>query len=78
MNNQEKEKMIKEAILFQRNISFDYVSRDLSIDFGRHIKPFEVKDKWVYGNDLDDKDKLKRFLIDGIQKLEIIYETPKS
>lgn len=63
---------LKQAILFQREITFDYVSKDLSIKFGRRIMPREIKDNLVYGYDLDDDRKLKRFLIDGIQALQII------
>lgn len=65
-------KDLKQAILFQREITFDYVSKNLSIKFGRRIKPVEIKDNVVYGTDSDDDNKLKRFLIDGIQKLQII------
>ena len=72
MDNHEKEKILKQAILFQRDVKFDYVTKMFEIKFGRRIKPLEVKDKWFYGNDLEDKNNLKRFLVDGIQKLEIV------
>jgi hypothetical protein len=72
--------LLKQAILFQREVTFDYVSKNLSVKFGRHILPGEIKDNVVSGIDLEDDNKLKRFLIDGIQKLQIIlpYEQNKE
>lgn len=78
MENQEKEKTLKQAILFQRDIKFDYVTRMMEIKFGRNLSPIEVKGKWLYGYDLDDNRNLKRFLVDGIQKLEIVYTDEKE
>lgn len=73
MENEEKAKLLNQAILFQREVSFDYISADMSVKFGRRMKPIEVKGKWVYGH---DDGKLKRFLIDGLQKLEVLL--PKT
>lgn len=69
---------LKQAILFQREITFDYVSKNLSVKFDRRIMPREIKENIIYGYDLDDDNKLKRFLIDGIQKLQIILPYVKD
>ncbi len=64
-------KVIQEAIDKRQIIKFDYVSADMAVSFNRLVDPKEIKGPYLYGTDMN-KNLLRRFLIDGIQKLQIV------
>lgn len=67
-----KIKFIQQVINNELELFFDYVSKDMKVSFGKHIKPKEIKEKYLYAEDINDGSKLKCYLLDGIQKLTTV------
>lgn len=67
-----KIKFINQVINHELELHFDYVAKDMSVKFGKHVLPKEVKEKYLYAEDLNDGNKIKCYLLDGIQKLSTV------
>ena len=64
--NKEKITMIELAIKNNHFIKFDYVAKDLSIKFGKLVKPLEIHDHMLAGTDME-KGQFRQYILDGIQ-----------
>lgn len=64
-----KIKFIQQVINNDLELDFDYVSKDMKVSFGKHVKPKEIKKPYLYAEDLLKENALKCYLIDGIQKM---------
>lgn len=69
--NKEKIAMIELAIKNNHFIKFDYVARDLSIKFGKLVKPIEIREHTLAGTDME-KGLFRQYLLDGIQGGEAV------
>lgn len=69
MKEYTKVEIIQQAIDIGADIVFDYVSSELSVKFGKQVTPKEVKGSYLYAM---HNDQLKRYLLDGIQKVEVV------
>lgn len=69
--NATKIEHIDHAISNNLFIGFDYVGKDMSVKFGKRVKPIEVRGHVLVGIDMD-KDSLRNYILDGIQGGEAV------
>lgn len=69
--NATKIEHIEHAIENNYYIGFDYVGKDMSVKFGKRVKPLEVRGHLLIGVDMD-KNLMRNYILDGIQGGEAV------
>lgn len=64
--NATKIEHIQHAIDNNLFVGFDYVGKDMSVKFGKRVRPIEVQGHILIGTDMD-KNELRNYILDGIQ-----------
>lgn len=66
---EDKKDFIQKAITNGWKIIFNYVTADFQVKYGKQVMPKEIRYNYLYAEDTLDENKIKRYLLDGIQAL---------